>query len=276
MAGDRSDAALLAMLIWLCALPLVGLLLVPFFGWSIGVGAGLGLLLILLILCMGLCTWRSPTLIVVEEPSGAVPDRRQTAWVRRIYDRRARTYDLEAGLLEPLLRPWRQWMWSRVEGPWVLEIGIGTGQNFPYYRPGLKIAAIDLSPRMVQRARRKAERMGVTAQVLPADAQTLPFPDGVFNTVMATWVFCSVPDPVRGLQEAYRVLRPGGRLLLLEHVRAEGWLGRMMDVLDPLVVRLTGAHINRRTVENVLRAGFVLEAVETSAGIVRRIAARRP
>lgn len=108
----------------------------------------------------------------------------------------------------------------------------------------------------------------------------LAFPDGSIDAAVATFVFRSVRDAVQDLRELARVVRPGGRVLLLEHVRIDrpAWAGRLMDLLDPLAVRLMGPHINRRTVENVRRAGLEIERVEDLAprGLVKLIVARAP
>jgi SAM-dependent methyltransferase len=154
---------------------------------------------------------------------------------------------------------------------------VGTGANFPYYPPAIQVTAVDLSDRLLERARQKVPAGdGQIVALRVMDAQALDFPDATFDTVAATWVFCSVPDPILGLKEARRVLKPGGRLLLLEHVRLGGLLGLIMDLLNPIMVRLTGANINRRTVENVRRAGFQIKEVESHAlGLVRLIEARR-
>jgi len=112
-------------------------------------------------------------------------------------------------------------------------------------------------PEVVWASRKRAERLGIPVELVQMDAQHLDYPGASFDAVVATFVFCSVPDPVAGLREARRVLRPGGQLLLLEHVRSENPVaGKLMDWLNPLVVRLAGANINRRTVENVRLAGF--------------------
>lgn len=140
----------------------------------------------------------------------------------------------------------------------------------PFYPGGAQVTAIDISERMLERAGKKADALGVSVQLALMDAQHLEFGDESFDAVVATCVFCSVPDPVAGLKEARRVLRPGGTLFLVEHVRAENLIaGKLMDWLNPLVVRMSGANINRRTVENVRAAGFDDMKVESHFGIVR-------
>lgn len=192
-----------------------------------------------------------------------VVDEQRTERTRRSYDRSARCYDALEIVAEFRYRAWRRRLWSDVRGPELLEVGVGTGKNMPFYPPDVRIRAIDLSPKMLERARRRAAKLSATVELSLADVQALPFPDDEFDEVLATFVFCSVPDPVLGLREVRRVLKPGGRLLLLEHVRAANrFVGRLMDIANPLSVRVTGVNINRRTVANVERAGFTLDRVE--------------
>jgi len=159
--------------------------------------------------------------------------------------------------------PWRKRLWSQVEGPEVLEVGVGTGKNMPFYPADIKVTAIDLVPAMLRRARNRARELDLDVDLRKGDIQDLEFSEARFDDVVATFVFCSVPDPVLGLSEVERVLKPGGQAHFIEHVRSEGaLLGTLMDWFDPIVVRMMGPHINRRTVENVRRTGLVIERVE--------------
>lgn len=208
-----------------------------------------------------------------ERPVDRLGDLR-TAVIRRRYDRIACFYDvMERGTGGRMPR-WRKGLWEGVRGE-ILEVGVGTGKNMPYYPPRARVTAIDFSPRMLERARRRALSLGVQVDLRLMDAQQLEFPDNRFDTVVATCVFCSVPDAVRGLREIHRVLGPDGQLLLLEHMRSGlPLLGSVMDILNPLAVGLTGANINRRTLDNVRAAGFRIVSVQDLLlDIFRRIVA---
>jgi len=204
-------------------------------------------------------------------------DPNATARTKARYNRMAGLYDRLEFLMEFPAREWRKRVWDQVRPGKILEVGIGTGKNMPYYPAGAEICGIDLSDGMLAQARERARREQVAIDLREMDVQALDFPADSFDTAVATFVFCSVPDPVRGLQELARVAKPEGKILLLEHVRLEGpWIGRLMDFLNPLVVRLVGANINRRTVENAKVAGLMLESVEdlTTNGLVKLIQAR--
>jgi phosphatidylethanolamine/phosphatidyl-N-methylethanolamine N-methyltransferase len=155
----------------------------------------------------------------------------------------------------------------------VLELAVGTGVNLPLYGPGAYVTGCDLSPDMLAWASRRQTRGRVT--LIHADVQYLPFPDASFDVVTASLAFCSIADPLQGLGEARRVLRSGGRLVLLEHTRGSGLGAWLTDILHPLWHTWSReCHLNRETAQNVARAGFWVQRVERHAlGIVRVIEA---
>lgn len=205
-------------------------------------------------------------------------DAARTGQTRRRYDRVAAVYDrVEAPIERLFYAGWRERLWSDIEGRDILEVGVGTGKNMPYYPPGAHVTAIDLSERMLSRARKRAEMLHLDVDLRQMDVQELAFPSDSFDAVVASFVFCSVPDPILGLREVARVCKPKGEVRLLEHMRARNRaLGLMMDFVNPLAVRMWGANINRPTVSNVERAGLTVVSVEdlTRQGIFRLIVAR--
>lgn len=178
--------------------------------------------------------------------------------VRDRYDRISTYYDLMEFPLEKIIfSRWRRRVFDTVDGVSILEVGVGTGKNFDFYPVDKSITAIDFSKRMMGKARKKADNKGMKVHLEPMDVQDLQFEDQSFDTVLATFVFCSVRDPIKGLEEIKRVCKKGGKVVLLEHVRpATKLLKRVFDLLNPVTVKLIGANINRNTVSNMKRAGL--------------------
>lgn len=187
-----------------------------------------------------------------------------TDTIRRRYNRMAylfRWMDRIAPATKP--DPWRSRLMAGIRGPRALEVGVGIGKNLPYYPKDISMSAVDFSPKMLAGAQLAAQRMQLTVDFQEMDIQHLDFPDNFFDTVFATFVFCSVPDPILGLSELRRVCKPDGRLLLLEHMRPRHFaVGLLFDLFNPLTVRISGANINRRTDENIRKAGWRIEREE--------------
>ncbi|VAX15163.1 Phosphatidylethanolamine N-methyltransferase [hydrothermal vent metagenome] len=167
----------------------------------------------------------------------------------------SKCFDLANVGIERRYGKYKRMLFTKCRGK-VLLVAAGTGLDFPYFPEGLEITAIDFSPKMVEKAKEKLDNYNGKLKVVEADVMSLDFPDGSFDTVATSCTFCSVPDPVKGLKEIYRVLKPDSRLLMFEHVRAGAMaLGAMMDIMTPLF-RKFGPEINRRTGENIRKAGF--------------------
>ena len=171
----------------------------------------------------------------------------------------------------------REWACSQVEGE-VLELAIGTARNLPYYPDDVQLTGIELSPEMLAIARQRAAELGRDIDLRIGDAQALEFEDQSFDTVIITFGLCTIPDPGLALTEAHRVLRGGGRLVLLEHVRSPSLPVRAVQrALDPLSVRFGADHLVREPLDHLEEVGFEVESVERLKwGIVERVSARKP
>lgn len=193
--------------------------------------------------------------------------------IRKRYDRVSGIYDW----MDRMIRPdWRRDLLSTVSGQ-VLEVGIGTGANLPFYPEGAHVTGVDFSSGMLDRARRRLDQLNNRADLQLMDIQHLAFPDRSFDYVVSTCVFCSVPDPLKGLREIGRVCRPDGKILMLEHMRSnKPVVGVLMDLFNPLTVRLWGANINRRTLDNIHQAGLIIEQNVDLAGTIMRKLVIRP
>ena len=213
--------------------------------------------------------------MAIKEP--VIIDKR-TEQARRAYDRAARWYDIEEWLPERLaFRKWRKELWGRIPDGRVLEVGVGTGRNLDYYREGLNVNAIDISPKMLAKAQTKVARLGIAADLRLMDVQALEFDGSTFDSAVSTFVFCSVPDPVLGLREVSRVLKPSGRAYFVEHVlSARQPMRWTMQRLNGLVSTIGGANINRDTVANIEAAGFtIIESRDLWSDIVKLIIAEK-
>ena len=180
---------------------------------------------------------------------------------QRKWDAASRTLDLFDYGDNRRLGPHKRRLFSKIHGA-TLMVAAGTGNDFQFFPPSQHIVAIDISSKMLERAVKKAAVYQGTIELCEMDVCELPFPDASFDTVVTVCTFCSVPRPVVGLRELHRVLKPGGQILMFEHVRSKiGPFGIFLDLMTPLSRRF-GPDLNRDTVGNVQKAGFRLRREE--------------
>ena len=202
----------------------------------------------------------------------------ETERVREIQDKHAGGYDRQMRFFDRVLfAGGREWACSHAQGD-VLEIAVGTGRNLAFYPPGVKLTAIEFSPEMLAIARKRAEEIASQVDLREGDAQALEFEDGSFDTVVLTLALCTIPDDRKAVTEVRRVLRPGGRFILMEHVRSPVLPVRAIQrLLDPVAVRFEADHLLREPLDYLAEVGFEIESVERSKwGIVERGVARKP
>ncbi len=202
--------------------------------------------------------------------------------LRRYWDRHSRSYDRDMRFFDRIaFGQSRAWICAQATGD-VLEVAIGTALNLPYYPPyypaEVRLTGIEWSPAMLAHARRRAEQLGRAVTLREGDAQALPFPDGSFDTVVCTLSLCAIRDDQRAVGEMIRVLRPGGRLLLLDHVAGSAWPVRAVQrLLELVTVPIGGEHFLRRPLRHVQAAGLDIECHDRfKLGIVERLTARKP
>ncbi|MFW6043901.1 MAG: class I SAM-dependent methyltransferase [Marinilabiliaceae bacterium] len=173
------------------------------------------------------------------------------------YNRIAGFYDVLEAPMELFFSKWRKVLLSEAYGE-TLEIGMGTGKNIPFYPENVTLTGIDFSPKMVEIANGKLRKHPRPhTRIMEMDTENLQFDDNTFDTVVASCVFCSVPDAVKGLKEIKRVTKNDGIVLMLEHVRSNNkTTGKFMDMVNPVSQFILGEDINRRTYDNLIRAGF--------------------
>lgn len=210
--------------------------------------------------------------------ANGVKDARETERIRKLYEKEAPRYDRTMDRWDRILFGGsREWVCGQAGGE-VLEIAIGTARNLPFYPEGVRLTGVELSPAMIDLARRRVAELGVEVRLRLGDAEALGFPDESFDTVICTYALCTIPDDGAAVREARRVLRPGGRFVLAEHVRSPNPVVRTIErMIEPLAVRLGGDHLTREPLEHMRAEGFVIETVNRSKlGIVELVAARKP
>jgi ubiquinone/menaquinone biosynthesis C-methylase UbiE len=198
---------------------------------------------------------------------------------RRAYAKSAPKFDKQIGFFERRVfgTHHRPWACSRAIGK-TLEVAVGTALNLSHYPENIELVGLDLSPEMLELAVMRSEDLGRRIELKEGDAQELPFPDATFDTVLCTFSLCNIPSVERSISEMKRVLRPGGRLILVDHIGSSVapiyWLQRLIEFFSK---RTEGEFQTRRPMIQVKEAGFEIHEHERShAGIIERLLAVKP
>ena len=194
------------------------------------------------------------------------------------YDRAAKNYDFSQQFIEKLLfGKLRTKAFKEISGK-VIKIGVGTGKNLPYYTRDADVTAIDFSEKMLEKAKERRKNLHISnVTLLKMNAQNLRFNDNSFDTAISTFVFCTVPDPLKGLSEVYRVIKPDGKAVFIEHMKSGSFLLNIfLYLMNLMSVPLLGTSMIRETQKNIESAGFKIESVEKHVfDVVRLIIARK-
>jgi ubiquinone/menaquinone biosynthesis C-methylase UbiE len=203
----------------------------------------------------------------------------ETERIRRLYDDRAATYDRSIGFGERLLLGRFRHAFGALLSGETIEVGIGSGLNIPFYSAAVRRAVgVDLSREMLRLASERAAGLGIPFALVQADAEALPFPDAAFDTVAISLALCTIPDPVKALGELGRICRPGGRIVMLEHVRSTARpLAALQRTLSPLNERAIGCHLDRDTIDLARSLGFSIDETRSRLfNSVQLVVARPP
>jgi ubiquinone/menaquinone biosynthesis C-methylase UbiE len=216
---------------------------------------------------------------MTEDSRSAAKRARAHEVKRRIYAKEAPKYDEQADVTERWFfgTEHRGWACSQALGD-TLEVAIGTGLNLPHYPGEVRLTGLDLTPQMLALAEARANDMGRPIKLIEGDAQTLPFGEGSFDTVVCTYALCSVRDDAIAIAEMSRVLKPGGRLILVDHIRSSVapifWLQWLYEFIPR---RTKGEYSTRRPSLHVMASGFEIQARDRlRAGIIERLVAVKP
>ena len=202
----------------------------------------------------------------------------ETRRLRAIWEKSASKYDKQMNWWDKHLMPdGRQWLASQARGK-TLEVAVRTGRNLPFYEPDVDIVGVDLSPATLAIASDRVKELGREIELQEADVQNLPFEDETFDTVVAGLCMCSFPDPLRAVFEIKRVLKPGGSLVSIDHVRSPVLAVRVVQkAINPLAVRFQGDHMVREPLDYYRAHDFeIVESERSKWGIMERIHARKP